>query len=380
MLRFDEQKLHEKISFNYLPFKSKEYLHVLKKQVFQVLERGVFFASQEVTQFEENLQNFFDVRHAVTVGSGHDALVLALRGLHLQKNDEVILQANAYPTAFALAELPCRVRLVDCDVFGQIDITDVAKKISAKTKAIIVVHLYGACCDMTKLLALASQADVPVIEDCAQCFGSTWQGKKLGTFGLAGCLSFYPTKNLGAAGDGGAIITDNDEVSDFCLQAKQYGEKDRYHSGFVSGHSRLSEIQAAVLNVYFSSFEADSQKKRKRSRWYDVALKQSPVNKFVRHLQPAHSDLIADDHLFVAEVPDRVALQKFLAEQKIETAVHYPVPIHLTNAFHFLDHEPGDFPVAEKLSQGIISLPYHQYLRKTHVQRVVHALETFYAV
>jgi dTDP-4-amino-4,6-dideoxygalactose transaminase len=253
----------EKIPINYLSFKSKQYLPLLQRRISNVLKKGEFFFGGEVAEFEQQLKQLFKRPYVMSVASGHDALVLAIRALQLDPGAEVLLQANAYPTAFAVVEAGCRLRLVDCDENGQIDLEDVKRKITSKTKLIIPVHLYGSCCDMTKLMTLSADTGIPILEDCAQSFGSTWQGKLLGTFGKMSCFSFYPTKNLGTAGDGGAIITKDKQIGNYCREARQYGEKERYHSQFLSGHSRLTEIQAAVLNVYLPFFEQEMKKKKK---------------------------------------------------------------------------------------------------------------------
>ncbi len=365
------------IEFNQTALLAKKNQKEILKQFQNVLESGTFLAGKQNQILEKKLEKFLGKGLVTTTASGHDSLLLALKALNLNSNDEVILPANSYPTAFALAQSGVKLTPVDVDENGQLDPQEVEQKITKYTKVIVIVHLYGLVGNLEAVIRLAKKHKLFLIEDAAQSFGSKYKNKLTGTLGDIGCFSFYPTKNLGTLGDGGAIWTKNKKLHNFLQKAKSYGEKKRYLSEFVSGHSRTAEIQAAVLNYYLSLFDRNKKELQNVSKLYKRYLEIPTLLPFIRILNSSEeSDPF--QHLFVLEANKRDLLRRFLASKKIPTAIHYPYPIHLLPAFNDLQYKKGDFPVSERLSKRIISLPFHQYLTEKDIIYVVGLIKKFY--
>jgi dTDP-4-amino-4,6-dideoxygalactose transaminase len=366
------------IHFNHVTRHAKKLKRHLVKRFQDVIESGMFLGGPQVNQLEESLLSLFGKGTVTCVSSGHDALVISLLALKLNPGDEVIFPVNAYPTAFPVSMTPATPVPVDCDENGHLDLDKLEKRISKKTKAVIIVHLYGLTTDLERLQAITKKHNIILIEDCAQSFGTTYNGVYTGSLGQIGCFSFYPTKNLGTLGDGGALWTDNNVYHRFFTQSKSYGEKDRYASEFVAGHSRIPEIQAGILNVYLQHFQTDTTKRKTIYKYY---LQQISKSGLLNHIRVMESHPLSDPvpHLFVIDAPNRERLRSFLAEKGIETNIHYPTPVHLLPAFSHLTYKNNDFPVAERLSKRILSLPFHPYLTKKQVTYIVRALKSFYA-
>lgn len=344
----------------------------------QILKKGVFFSGNQVHKFIKNLHSWLgEDGFVTTVASGHDAILLSLQALKLKVSDEVIFPVNSYPTAFPI--VLSGVKAVPCDVDenGQMDIEAMKKLITKNTKAVVLVHLYGNTTDIESIANYLSNKNIFLIEDAAQAFGTRLNGRSVGTFGDIGCFSFYPTKNLGTAGDGGAIWTKHKYLYDHIVKAKSYGEGVHYFSEFVAGHSRMPELQAGILNLYFSNIEKDFARRKNVRSYYLQRINDLKLSSFVRVLE---SNLNSDPtpHLFVIDVPNRDSLKKFLKKYNIESHVHYPAPVHLVPAFSFLGYKKGDFPVAEKLSEQILSLPFHQGLLRKAVDYILSAVSEFY--
>lgn len=366
------------IHFNHVTRHAKRLKKSLLRRFNDVIESGMFLGGPQVKQLEASLQSLFGVGTVTCVSSGHDALVIALLALTLTNKDEVIFPVNAYPTAFPVCMTSAKAIPVDCDSNGQLDLDKLEKAITKNTKAIIIVHLYGLTTDLNRLSAIATKHGIVLIEDCAQSFGTTYNGSYVGSLGDIGCFSFYPTKNLGTLGDGGALWTNNKTYERFFTQSKSYGEKDRYASEFVSGHSRIPEIQAGILNVYLQHIQTDASRRKTLYRYYIEKISQAGL---LKHIKVMESDPLSDPvpHLFVINAPYREKLVQFLQKKDIETNIHYPTPVHLLPAFSHLQYKENDFPVAETLSKRILSLPFHPYLTKKQVDYIVRALKSFYA-
>lgn len=367
-----------RIFFNSVSLLSQRTKKEIGKTIETIIDSGVFLNGDQNQKLEKNLQRFFGSGYATTTASGHDALILALSSLNLSKNDEIIFPVNAYPTAFAACLSKGKPVPVDVKENGQIDPQKLKEKITRKTKAIILVHLYGLVGEIESIEDIIKDKNIFLIEDCAQSFGSSYRGKPVGTFGDISCFSFYPTKNLSTLGDGGALWTRHKNLYEFFLKAKSYGESKRYWSEFISGHSRLPEIQAGVLNLYFENIEGDFLKKKKNTQDYIRKLRKEGLANFVRVLE-SHSDSNPVLHLFVVEVKSRDGLVKYLKKRKIETLIHYPNPVHLLPAFSFLNFNKGDFPIAERLSKNIVSLPFHSHLTQTSITHVVKSIKAYYS-
>lgn len=367
-----------KIVFNDLNIRTREHRSEIKKLIDKIIDSNYCLNGPENKKLEKNLLNFFKCGLVSIVGSGHDALLLSLQSLKLKNTDEVIFPDNSYPTVFPIAQVFAKAVPCDVNENGLIDPKKIAKKITKNTRAIIITHLYGLACDVDEIKKVIEGQNIVLIEDCAQAFGSTYKDRPVGILGDIGCFSFYPTKNLGTLGDGGAIWTKNKKIFDFINMAKSYGEIKKYYSMFPSGHSRMPEIQAGILNIYFKNIKQDFDKKIKIAQYYEKKIKKNGLNKYVRVLKSSLNS-VPVQHLFVVEVKKRDQLQTFLKSKLIPTLIHFPYPVHLVPAFSFLNKKINDFPQAEKLSKNILSLPFHQYLKKNQINHIIKLIKRFYA-
>lgn len=367
-----------KIYFNDIALKAKQYKKQVINLVTQTISSGIFLNGQQNQTLEQNLNSFLGGGDVMTVASCHDAIVLSLLSLKLSKDDEVIFPVNAYPTAFPV--FLSGAKPVPCDVGkdGQIDPKQLAKKITKKTKVVIVVHLYGLVGDLDKIKDLLKGKKIYLVEDCAQAFGATYKGKPVGVWSDISCFSFYPTKNLGTLGDGGAIWTKHKNLFNFFLKAKSYGEGKKYESLFPSGHSRLPEIQAGILNLFLKDIKNYLIKRKEVGKYYAKKIKETGLSIYMRTFQ-SHLDSQPVYNLFVVEAKNRNQLQAYLKNKGVETQIHYPYPIHLIPAFSFLGGKPGDFPTAERLAKNILSLPFHPYMKQKEINFILQLIKDFYA-
>lgn len=341
--------------------------------------RGYFTLGPEVERFEKEFAGFIGTRFAVGVGSGTDALTLALQALDIGRDDEIIVPANSYPSAFGLSLTGSRLRLVDVDEYGNMDISQLSKVISKRTKAIIPVHLYGNPLDIPAiqkiLLSRKAWSKIAIVEDCAQAHGAKIDGRSAGSFGTIGCFSFYPSKNLGAYGDGGMLVTDSATTAKKLRALRMYGETSRYNSVIISRVSRLDELQAALLCVKLKHLTAWNIRRRQIADRYMKGLAGTGDIRFLYH---PSKNLRSANHLFAIRTARREELQKFLAKNGIQTAVHYPVPIHLIKSFKHLGYKQGDFPISEALSREVLSLPLFPELKETEQAAVIRQIRIFF--
>lgn len=366
-----------KIPFNNVGQTARIYKQQIFKRIASIIDSNIFLNGQENKLLIVKLQNYLGSKYITLTASGHDAILTSLSSLNLNERDEVIFPVNSYPTAFPVCLSNGKPVPVDVDLNGQIDPDDIQQKITARTKAIIIVHLYGLVGNIDKIIKTIKGRDVILIEDCAQAVGSLYKNRKVGTIGDIGCFSFYPTKTISTLGDGGFITTTNKTFFEYFNKAVQYGEKKRYHSEFVSGHSRIAEIQAGIINVLFSSINKTFLKRKKVADYYRKLIVKKGLSQYVNLcISSRNSDPV--EHLFVIKAYKRNELQRFLYRKGIETLVHYPTPIHLLPAFSYLNYKKGDFKMAEELSNQILSLPFHPYLTKANVDYVVDSIKSFY--
>ncbi len=365
------------INFNAVRRTVQTYKPAILRSLRHVIDQGIFLNGPENERLEQALVKFLGPGFLTSVASGHDALLLALGALKLGRKDEVIFPVNAYPTAFPVVLSGATPVPVDVDQNGQLDPVALQKAITGRTKAVIAVHLYGLVGNLGEISALCRKYTIALIEDCAQAFGSTYRGRPVGTLGTIGCFSFYPTKNLGALGDGGAVWTKDKRYASYIQAAKAYGERRRYESTFVAGHSRLPELQASVLNVYLQHAQENRKRRYAVRGFYERAIARANLASRLKILTSSSRSL-PTTHLFVVTVSRREALRRYLAKRGIETHIHYPQPIHLVPAFSFLNIPRGAFPVAEQLSQRILSLPFHPYMKQREVHTVVNSIKNFY--
>lgn len=345
----------------------KALQHELDAAANRVLASGWYILGREVAAFEEEFAAYLGVTQAVGVASGTDAVLLACRALEIGPGDEVITVSHtAVATAAAIELSGATPVFVDIEpVTYTMDVSQVAAAITPRTKAIIPVHIYGHPAEMDTLLALAQQHNLLVIEDCAQAHGARYKGKRVGTMGDAAAFSFYPTKNLGAIGDGGAVVTNHPAVANRLKMLRQYGWQQRYISDIAGYNSRLDELQAAFLRVKLRHLDAGNAMRRHLAALYNQRLAHLPLT--LPTTQPECEPVF---HLYVIQTEQRDVLQSYLAEQGIGTAIQYPVPVHRQPAYHRLGYEVGSLPVTEGICGRILSLPMHPHLTEQELNQV----------
>jgi len=343
------------------------------KAVEEVMSNTAFVLGKYVADFESKFAEFIGSSYAVGVASGTDALHLALRAAGVSQGDEVITVANTFAATTIAVELAgARPVLVDCDPSTYLmDIGAAKRAVTAKTRAIIPVHLYGQVVPMDELLALAERHHLTVIEDACQSHGAKYKGRTSGTFGLMGAFSFFPGKNLGAFGDGGAIVTDSQKMYEELLALRNYGSPKKYYHPKFGMNSRLDGIQAAILNVKLKYLSEWNAKRNAAADRYIKNLKGNPSITLPARAQ----DSTHVYHLFVVQVKgDRDHIMAEMAKKEIYCGIHYPIPIHLQKAYSYLGHKEGDFPHTEDLAKKIISLPVYPEITGEQIDLVCQAL------
>ena len=334
-----------------------------------------FVLGPEGAAFEQEIANLCGVAHGVGVGSGTDALVLALRACGVRAGDEVLLPPFTFvATGSAVSALGAEPVFADIrpETYN-IDPAELERRVTPRTRAIIVVHLYGLPADMNPILAFAKARNLPVIEDNAQAIGASYKGRRTGSLGDAACLSFYPTKNLGAYGDAGMVVSNSKELAERIRTLRNHGQTAKYFSSEPGWNNRLDEIQAAILRV----------KLRHLSNWQRArqanAAEYARLFREVRGVMPplAPEGFGHVYHQYTIRIERRDALQQFLSERKIGSAIYYPHPLHLQPLYASLSHKPGDFPHAERAAQEVLSLPMYPELRKEQIARVVETIAEF---
>lgn len=342
----------------------------------QVVSRGNFVLGSEVSDFEQAFCRLTGTKHGIGVGSGLDALRLTLAALRVGAGDEVIVPANTYiATALAVSSTGARPVFVDCEpATYNIDHSRIQSAISAKTRAIIPVHLTGQPADMNPILEIADQRGLTVIEDACQAHGASYHKQACGSLGRAGCFSFYPGKNLGAFGDGGLITTDDDELAGRLRQLRNYGQRVKYEHVVIGVNSRLDTIQAAVLAVKLRYLDKWNEARRRHAAQYRRAL-EGVGDIRLQSLAPNSTHIY---HLYVIETEKRDELQQHLNQHGIQTGIHYPIPVHLQEAYSALGYRRGGFPVAEKLAKTMLSLPMFPELSNDQIEHVVSSVRQWF--
>ena len=363
-----------KIPFLNLALQYDAMRPMIDSAIQRVLNSGHFILGDEVEKLEVELANYCGAKHALTVASGTEALQIALLVCGIRRGDEVITSAfTAVATVAAIEMAGARPVLVDIDPLSfSLDPGLVEKAITAKTKAIVPVHLYGYPVDLDAILKFGKKYDLPVIEDCAQALGSQYKGKQVGTWGKMGAFSFYPTKNLGAYGDGGAIVTGEDELASQIRLVRQYGWDSSRISQQKGVNSRLDELQAAILRAKLPYLQADITRRHELADLYSSQLAGSKI----QAASPRPGSLPAL-HLFVIRHPQRDALRKYLADHGIETRIHYSVPIHQQKAYLSLATRADDFPETCRASQEVLSLPFYPEMTDEMVKYVCQTILSY---
>ena len=336
-----------------------------------VLEKRDFILGSDVELFEKEFANFIGTSHAVGVGSGLAALELALRAWEIGPGDEVITAANTYiATTLAIMAVGARPVLVDMDpATFNINPAAIEAAITPKTRALIPVHLCGQPADMDPILEIAAGRNLLVLEDAAQAHGSMFRGRRAGSLGHAGAFSFYPGKNLGAYGDGGLIVTNDDTLAEKLRQLRNYGQRVKYVHTTIGTNSRLDTIQAAILRVKLRHLDRWNAQRGERAAQYNALLAGAGCE--VPQIAANRTHIF---HLYMVQVENRAEVQKILAERGISTGIHYPIPIHLQEASASLGYRQGDFPETERAAERILSLPMYAELTESQCAYVAENL------
>lgn len=345
-----------------------------KKKACEVLDSGWYILGKEVSAFEEEWANYIGAKYCVGLASGLDALWISLRLLNIGVGDEVIVCANAYIACVMSITMNGAIPVfIEPDQYDNIDADKIEDVITDKTKAILAVHLYGQACDMTKIMSIANRHNLKVVEDCAQSHGNHWHNKTVGTFGDVGCFSFYPSKGCGAFGDAGCIVTDNEELAKMFRVFRNYGSEKRYHNMMVGSNSRLDEMQAGLLRVKLTHLDEFNKERCRIAARYDFEISNPLIRK--PHIRPG-----ADStwHQYVIHVlGNREKLVEYLKEHEIGTLIHYPIPPHLSEAYKYLGHKKGDFPITEKNADEVLSLPMYNGMTEEEQSFVIETINKY---
>jgi dTDP-4-amino-4,6-dideoxygalactose transaminase len=341
----------------------------------RVTDKGWFVLGEQLAAFEKEFGSYLGVSHAVGVNSGTDALRLALTACGVGSNDEVITVPNtAVPTVNAISATGAKPVFVDIDpATCTMDPSKLTRAVTRRTKAIVPVHLYGHPADMDPINRIAKLRGLRVVEDACQAHGALYKGKKTGSLSDAGCFSFYPSKNLGAYGDAGMVVTRDKSLADRVRLLRNYGQTTRYHHILQGFNSRLDELQAAILREKLGKLDSWNAERRRLATLYSKGLQGLPVS------LPLEAPWArACFHLYVIRSKKRDALLRWLARKGIQALVHYPIPIHRQPAYRDLNLPSGSFPVTESFSREILSLPIYPELREAEARKVVNAVRAFF--
>ena len=336
-----------------------------------VIKNSNFVLGSNVASFEKEFSQYCNKQYGIGVGNGTDALKLALLSLNLPSKSEVIIPVNtAIPTAMAIKDAGFEIHFVDIDEDYLIDVNHIELAINEKTSAIMPVHLYGNACNMDAILKIANKHNLLVVEDCSQAHGATFNGRKV-PIGPIGCFSFYPSKNLGCLGDGGMIITDSPALHEKLMLLRNYGQKDKYKTEILGVNSRLDELQAAILRVKLKHLDNFNAKRKELAILYNNLLKELVEKGFITTSNYNPNSVY---HLYVIRAKDREGLMNYLQSKNITTLIHYPVPLHLQKPFFINDN----FPIAENLSNEILSLPLFPELSNNQVTKICEEIKNYY--
>ncbi len=373
--------LNKMIKFLDLKRINEQYAEEVIEAIIKVVNSGWYILGEEVRKFEEEFAEYCGVKHCIGVGNGLDALRLIIKAYKelgvFNEGDEIIVPANTYiASILAISDNNLKPVLVEPDEDTYlINPEEIEKNITENTKAIMVVHLYGQVCEMEKIWSIAEKYDLKVIEDCAQAHGAIYKGKKTGNLGDAAGFSFFPSKNLGALGDGGAVTTNDDMLADVVKHLRNYGSVKKYIHDYKGVNSRLDEMQAAVLRIKLRYLDKEIRKRREVARFYIKGIKNTLIKlPLYKDMDPLYYDRHVW-HLFVIRTERRDDLQKYLAENGIETLIHYPIPPHKQKAYKELNYLK--LPVTEKLSKEILSIPIYPYMLPDEIEKVIETLNSF---
>ena len=367
------QSKHSQVPFVDLPAQYPAIAPEISEAIARVIHDADFILGRELGLFEEEFAAFCEAKYAVGVDSGTSALELALLAYDIGPGDEVITAANSFiASALAISHTRAKPVLVDVDPYTYaIDPAGIAKAITARTKAILPVHLYGHPAHMDPIRELAEKFGLVVIEDACQAHGARYKGKRAGSLGHAAAFSFYPGKNLGAFGDGGMVVTNDHEIAKRLEMLRNYGQKEKYHHQFRGYNRRLDTLQAAILRVKLKYLEKWNAARRWNAKLYQECLHGTEV---VTPTEAAGAESVW--HLYVIRTENRDLLRESLVSRGISPGIHYPIPIHLQPAYKDLGHKRGDFPITEAHAQHILSLPMYAELPSEAIQYVARSIRS----
>ena len=350
---------------------NKKFIEEFRIKFIEVLNSGWFILGNEVKNFENEFASMHNVKHCVGVASGLDALTISLLSSGIPEGSEVLVPSNTYiATILSILHAKMKPVLVEPDIKTyNIDPIKIEEKIFSRTKAIMIVHLYGKSCEMDPIVDLCRKYNLVLIEDCAQSHGAKYKGKLTGTFGDFGAFSFYPTKNLGALGDAGAVITNNDEYADWLRKLRNYGSSKKYYNELVGFNSRLDEIQAALLSIKLKYLDEINNHKRKLAKIYIENLKEDFIKPVV------DNNFFDVYHIFNVRHPKRDQLKEYLLNHEIQTEIHYPVPPHKQKAMQGIIF--GEYPISEEIHNTTLSLPCSFGHSEEEIYRVVEVMNKF---
>lgn len=365
--------MEDKISPNRLDRGFFKYQDEFEEKALKVLRSGWYVLGKEVMSFEEEFAAYTGAKYCVGLASGLDALWIAFRVLGIGKGDEVIVQGNTYiASVMGITINGATPVFVEPDEYFNIDATKIEEKITEKTKAILVVHLYGQASNMAPIMEIAKRHNLRVVEDCAQSHGAKFNGQMTGTFGDIGCFSFYPSKNLGAFGDGGAIVTNDSELDKAVRVFRNYGSEKRYYNKVVGANSRLDELQAGLLRVRLSHMEELEREKADICQRYLEEIKNPQIE-----LPKIRECATHIWHQFVIRCDRRDELIAYLEANNIGSIIHYPIPPHLSEAYSYLGKKRGALPITESYADTVLSIPLYIGMTKAEQDYVIEKLNAF---
>ena len=366
-------KYMTKIMPNNLKRGFEQYQEEFEQKALEVLRSGWYILGNEVKEFEKEFAAYTGAKHCVGLANGLDALWIAFRILGIGPGDEVLVQGNTYiASVMGITMNGATPIFIEPDEYFNIDTKKLEEKITDKTKAILVVHLYGQASKMDDVLALCKKYNLRLVEDCAQSHGACFDGKMTGTFGDIGCFSFYPSKNIGAFGDGGAIVTNDDKIAEDFRVFRNYGSEKRYYNKIVGANSRLDEMQAGLLRVRLSHADAMGAERSKIAERYTAELHNPKIE-----LPKVRENCTAVWHQYVIRCEERDRLIEYLDEKGIGTIIHYPIPPHLAEAYNYLGYEEGAFPITEKCAKTVLSIPMYVGMTEEEQTQVIEAINAF---
>lgn len=362
-----------KVPFSILERQYKMYQKEYEVKALEILRKGWYILGEETEKFEEEYAKYTGTKYALGIDNGLNALVLAFRALNIGQGDEVIVQGNTFiATVMGITINGATPIFVEPDKYYNIDIEKIEEKITERTKAICVVHLYGQATRMDKILELCKKYNLKLVEDCAQAHGAEFNGQKIGSFGDIGCFSFYPGKNLGCFGDGGAITTNNEEIYKKIKMLRSYGSEKKYHHIEVGYNARLDELQAGLLRIKLSHLSELTNERKEIAEKYLKEIKNPLVP-----LPKVRENCSHVWHLFVVRVENRDKFQKYLEENGIGTVIHYPIPPHLSKAYEYLGYKVGDYPITEEYAKTVVSLPLYNGMTKEEIDYVIEKINEY---